>query len=98
MASARSTQVHATLSKEPGFRTLGIVKQFEHETPCLRVDSVDVHGLAGRHSAKQASDATRVLQGGRIVEVNGVRDSDGMLAACKSSQHLELRIERTRWH
>lgn len=82
------------LNKEPGFVTLGIeVNQLESD--CLRVESVDDHGLVGRHNSQQVSQDGQVLVSDRIVEVNGLRlDTARMLSECKVRQQLTLTIER----
>jgi len=86
--------LNVVLTKEPGFVTLGIeVNQFEFD--CLRVESIDDHGLVGRHNSQQNSLENQVLVGDRIVEVNGVdKDTAQMLSECKVKQKLGLKIER----
>lgn len=82
------------LNKEPGFVTLGIeVNQLESD--CLRVESVDDHGLVGRHNSQQKSQDSQVLVSDRIIEVNGLRqDTVKMLSECKVKAQLTLTIER----
>lgn len=86
------------LNKEPGFVTLGIeVNQLETES--LRVESVDEHGLVGRHNSQQVEKESQVLVGDRIIEVNGLRqDTARMLSECKVRQQLTLTIERDATH
>jgi hypothetical protein len=69
------------------------VNQLEFD--CLRVESVDDHGLVGRHNSKQLSQDGQVLVSDRIIEVNGLRqDTARMLSECKVRQQLSLTIER----
>jgi len=91
--------LHVVLIKESGFVTLGIeVNQLETNSLVgvgLRVESVDDHGLVGRHNAQQTSQASQVLVGDRIIEVNGLQqDTATMLSECKVRQQLTLTIER----
>merc|ERR1719162_2033865 len=76
--------LNVVLNKEPGFVTLGIEAN-ELESDCLRVDSVDSHGLVGRHNSRQVSLDSQVLVCDRIIEVNGLRqDTTRMLSECKA--------------
>merc|ERR1719162_1190266 len=76
--------LNVVLNKEPGFVTLGIEVN-ELESDCLRVDSVDSHGLVGRHNSRQVSLDSQVLVCDRIIEVNGLRqDTTRMLSECKA--------------
>lgn len=86
--------VTVELVKEQGFVTLGMeVNQIDNMS--LRVESVDEHGLVGRHNSRQESDASRVREGDRIVEVNNImHDPNQMLNECKVQQRLVLKLLR----
>lgn len=94
LAAGSSGFIRIELIKEQGFVTLGMeVNQID--TSSLRVESVDEHGLVGRHNARQDSDATRVKEGDRIVEVNSVmHDPALMLHECKVQQRLVFKLQR----
>jgi len=64
--------VTVELVKDSGFVTLGIeVNQVDGISLC--VESIDEHGLVGRHNTRQAAgSACRVQVGDRVIEVNGV--------------------------
>mmetsp|Transcript_70113 Transcript_70113/g.132171 ORF Transcript_70113/g.132171 Transcript_70113/m.132171 type:complete len:590 (-) Transcript_70113:312-2081(-) len=93
-AAALGGLVTVELVKEQGFVTLGMeVNQIDSMS--LRVESVDEHGLVGRHNARQESDASRVREGDRIVEVNNImHDPNQMLNECKVQQRLVLKLLR----
>lgn len=87
--------VTVELVKDSGFVTLGIeVNQVDGISLC--VESIDEHGLVGRHNTRQAAgSASRVQVGDRIIEVNGVRqDPSLMLQECKVRQRLSFTIAR----
>jgi len=79
------------LVKEPGFVTLGV--EVNTEGPFLTVESIDEHGLVGRHNLRQTSEALRVRVGDRIMEANGVSgDPSKMLQECKNRQRIVFGI------
>lgn len=82
------------LNKERTFVTLGIeVNQVDSTSLC--VESIDEHGLVGRHNARQDSETSQVHVGDRILEVNGIRhDPNRMLQECKEKQRLIFAIAR----
>lgn len=87
--------VTVEIVKESGFVTLGIeVNQVDGVSLC--VESIDEHGLVGRHNAKQdAHSASRVQVGDRVIEVNNIRqDPNSMLQECKVRQRLSFTIAR----
>jgi hypothetical protein len=87
--------VSVEIVKEPGFQTLGIeVDQVDGVS--LRVESIDEHGLLGRHNARQDGNMARCVQiGDRIIEVNGVKEDPAqMLNECKVRQHLSFILAR----
>mmetsp|Transcript_72195 Transcript_72195/g.167307 ORF Transcript_72195/g.167307 Transcript_72195/m.167307 type:complete len:497 (-) Transcript_72195:440-1930(-) len=90
----RSDLLTVELAKEPGFVTLGMeVKQIDGCS--LRIESIDEHGLVGRHNLRQDSESNKVLVGDRIIEANGVRtDPNRMLQECKVRQRLVFTLLR----
>lgn len=87
--------VTVELVKDSGFVTLGIeVNQVDGISLC--VESIDEHGLVGRHNTRQPAGSTsRVQVGDRVIEVNGVRqDPSLMLQECKVRQRLSFTIAR----
>lgn len=75
--------------------TLGIeVNQVDGVSLC--VESIDEHGLVGRHNTLQdARSGSRVQVGDRVIEVNGIRqDPNLMLQECKARQRLSFVIAR----
>lgn len=75
--------------------TLGIeVNQVDGVSLC--VESIDDHGLVGRHNARQdARSESRIQVGDRVIEVNGIRqDPNLMLQECKARQRLTFTISR----
>jgi len=82
------------LIKEDGFMTLG-VEVHQLDGASLRIESIDEHGLVGRHNLLQDSDVNRVHVGDRIIEVNGVRhDPVRMLQECRVQQRLAFTLVR----
>lgn len=87
--------VSVEIVKEPGFQTLGVeVDQVDGVS--LRVESIDEHGLLGRHNARQDGNTAVCVQiGDRIIEVNGVKEDPAqMLNECKVRQRLSFILAR----
>jgi hypothetical protein len=94
LAPRDSTLVKVEVVKEPGFTTLGIEVNEENGT-ALRVESIDEHGLVGRHNQQQESEDCKILVGDRIVEANGIRNDPNMiLHECKVMQQLSFTLSR----
>jgi hypothetical protein len=86
--------VKVEVMKEPGFATLGIEVSRENGT-ALRVESIDEHGLVGRHNQQQDSEESKILVGDRIIEANGIRhDPNRILHECKAMQHISFTLCR----
>lgn len=92
--SGKVETLRVMLIKDPGFTTLGMdVRRIQPGLLC--VDGIDAHGLVGVHNVRQSTTQTRILEGDRIREINGVKeDTELMLAECKSKQQLMIVLER----
>lgn len=79
------------LVKEVGFVTLGV--EVNTDGPFLTVESIDEHGLVGRHNMRQTSESLKVHVGDKIIETNGVSgDPNKMLLECKNRQRIVFGI------
>lgn len=86
--------ISVELAKEPGFVTLGMEVKMTEDLS-LRIESIDEHGLVGRHNWRQDAEDARVRVGDCIVEANGVsNDPQGMLQECKARQRLVFKLLR----
>lgn len=93
-ATPMQSPLKVELHKQPGFTTLGMEVNEENST-AIRVQSIDEHGLVGRHNGVQSSMSSKISAGDLIVEVNGISgDPSLMLQECKSQQVLVLSVIR----